>query len=57
MGFVAAVTGAISVWIILWSTNTKGFDAFMVVLLIVLVAATLRIVLPNLPGKQTPEGD
>jgi len=57
MGLVAAVTGALSVWMILWSINVKGFDAFMVFLLIVVAAVTVRLVLPGLPGKQTPPGD
>jgi len=57
MGLVAAVTAAVSLWIILWSTGTKSLDAFLLTLVIVLVAATLRALLPQLPGRQTPPGD
>ncbi|MCX6390841.1 MAG: hypothetical protein WCL20_05060 [Actinomycetes bacterium] len=57
MGLVAAVTAAVSLWIILWSTGTKSLDAFLLTLVIVLVAATLRALLPKLPGRQTPPGD
>ena len=57
MGMAAIVTGALCVWIILWSINVKGFDAFMVFLMIVLIGATLRSLLPRLPGNQKPEGD
>jgi hypothetical protein len=57
MGMAAATFGAVSLWVVLWAINVKGFDAFMLVLLIVLISATLRAILPNLPGKQTPPGD
>jgi len=57
MGLVAAVTAAVSLWIVLWSTGTKSLDAFLLTLVIVLVAATLRALLPKLPGRQTPPGD
>jgi hypothetical protein len=57
MGMVATATGAVCLWLILWSIDVKGFDAFMLVLLILLIGATLRSILPNLPGRQTPEGD
>ncbi|MEI7890284.1 MAG: hypothetical protein WCI34_08230 [Actinomycetes bacterium] len=57
MGMAAATFGAVSLWLVLWSLNVKGFDAFMLVLLIVLVSATLKAILPNLPGNQTPPGD
>jgi len=54
---VATVTGAVCLWVILWSIDVKGFDAFMLVILIVLVGATIRAILPTLPGRQAPEGD
>ncbi len=57
MGMVVTATAAVCLWLILWSIDVKGFDAFMLVLLILLVGATLRSILPNLPGRQTPEGD
>lgn len=57
MGMVATVTGALCVWIVLWSINVKGFDAFMVFLAIVLIGATVRSLIPRLPGNQKPQGD
>jgi hypothetical protein len=55
MGLVAAVTAAMSVWIVLWSLGTKGFDAFMVFLVIVLGAVTVKAVIAALPGTKSPE--
>ncbi|CAB4859759.1 unannotated protein [freshwater metagenome] len=57
MGMAAATFGAVCLWLVLWSLNVKGFDAFMLVVLIVLISATLKAILPNLPGNQTPPGD
>lgn len=51
MGLVAAVTAAMSVWIVLWALGSKGFDAFMVFLVVVVVSVTLRGVASRLPGR------
>jgi len=51
MGFVFTVTIGLIIWIALWSFDVKGFDAFMVTTLIVLLAATARLVVPFLPGR------
>lgn len=52
MGLVAAVTAAMSVWIVLWALGSKGFDAFMLFLVIVVVSITLRGVASRLPGQR-----
>jgi hypothetical protein len=57
MGMVVTATAAVCLWVILWSIDVKGFDAFMLVLLILLIGATVRSIVPKLPGRQTPEGD
>jgi hypothetical protein len=46
---LAAVTGLV-VWIVLWALGTKGFDAFMITATVILVGATLRMLVPYLPG-------
>ncbi len=50
MGVVLAATAGLVIWIVLWSIGTKAIDAFMITTLIVLVAATVRSLLPKLPG-------
>jgi hypothetical protein len=51
MGFVFTVAAGLVIWIVLWSLDAKGIDAFMVTLLIVLLAATGRALVPFLPGR------
>jgi hypothetical protein len=52
MGFVLAATFGFMVWIVLWALGAKGFDAFMITVLILVVAATGRILAPFLPGNR-----
>jgi hypothetical protein len=52
MGFVLTVAAGLVAWIVLWSLGAKGFDAFMVTIVVILVGATARILLLHLPGRQ-----
>lgn len=52
MGFILAATFGFAVWIVLWALGAKGFDAFMITILIIVVGATLRILTPFLPGNR-----
>jgi hypothetical protein len=52
MGFVLTVTVGLMAWIVLWALGAKGFDAFMVTTVVILVGATARMLLPHLPGRQ-----
>jgi Mn2+/Fe2+ NRAMP family transporter len=51
MGLVAAITAGLVAWIVLWSLGAKGFDAFMVTVVVVVLAATVRMLAPHLPGR------
>jgi hypothetical protein len=51
MGLVFSATAGFIVWIVLWSIGVKSMDAFLITVLIVLLAAGTRIVLPSLPGR------
>ena len=53
MGFILSATAGLIVWIVLWALGAKGFDAFLITALIVLVAAGTRIVMPFLPGTRS----
>jgi hypothetical protein len=44
---------ALTLWVILWSLNVKGFDGFMLVLLILLIGVLIKTVLPYLPGNRS----
>jgi hypothetical protein len=52
MGLVLTLTGGLIVWIVLWALGAKGWDAFMLATLIVVVGATLKIVAGYLPGRR-----
>jgi hypothetical protein len=52
MGLVLGSTFAFVVWIVLWATGAKSFDAFLLALVIITLGATGRILKPYLPGRE-----
>lgn len=52
MGLVLTVTAGLVVWIVLWALGAKGFDAFMVATLIIVIGATVKILSGYLPGRR-----
>jgi hypothetical protein len=50
MGLLLTGTAGLCVWIVLWSFGIKGFDSFLITVLMVLTAIVLRNLLPFLPG-------
>jgi hypothetical protein len=53
MGILLTFTAGLALWIVLWGTDLmKSFDAFLITMLMVLLAATARVVMPYLPGKR-----
>ena len=52
MGLLVATAIGMIVWVVLWAIGAKAFDAWLVGLAIVLVAATARIVVRYLPGQE-----
>jgi hypothetical protein len=52
MGVIVATTFGLIIWIVLWAIGIKAVDAFMITVLIALVAATLRMLAPYLPGNR-----
>jgi hypothetical protein len=52
MGIVLAATLGLCAWIVLWSLHVKAIDAIMLTLVIVIVAQTVRMLLPYLPGNR-----
>jgi hypothetical protein len=53
MGLILTATAGLVVWIVLWALGSKGFDAFMLALAIIVVGATLRMLSRYLPGRRT----
>lgn len=52
MGLLLTTTAGLIIWIVLWAINFKAFDAFLIALLLVILAATARILLPYMPGNR-----
>jgi hypothetical protein len=51
MGFVFTITTGLLLWLVLWSLDVKALDAFMLTLVIVLMGALARMLVPFLPGR------
>jgi hypothetical protein len=52
MGVIVATTVGLILWLVLWALGQKAIDAFMITVLIAIVAATLRMISPYLPGNR-----
>ena len=52
MGLLMTLIAGLVLWIVLWAIGVKGFDAFLITIAMVLVAATARILSPYLPGNR-----
>ena len=52
MGILLTTIAAAAVWIVLLSLGIKPFDALLVGLLMVLIAATAHLLAPALPGAE-----
>jgi hypothetical protein len=53
MGVLLTLIAALALWIVVWGVGLmKSFDAFFIAMLIVLLAATVRVLIPYLPGSR-----
>ncbi len=57
MGLLLTLTAGLIFWIVLWAIGAKAFDAFMLTTLLVVIAATARVVLPYIPGNRPGRDD
>jgi hypothetical protein len=53
MGLVLTATAGLVIWVVLWALGAKGFDAFMLATVIILVGATLKLISGYLPGRRS----
>ena len=55
MGLLLAIVLGLTIWIVGWAAGgAKSFDWFLLGLTVVVLAATVRIISPHLPGR-SPE--
>ena len=52
MGLILTTTAGLALWIVLWAVGVKSFDAFLITLGLIVLAATMRMIMPALPGKR-----
>jgi hypothetical protein len=52
MGLLLTTIAGLVVWIVLWAIGVKSFDAFMITIGMILVAAAAHVIMPHLPGKR-----
>lgn len=57
MGLYLSVIAGLVVWILGWALGIKSFDAFLITVLIILVAASGRILSIFLPSRQTGDDE
>jgi hypothetical protein len=53
MGLLLTVTAGLIVWIVLWALGAKGFDAFMLATVIILVGGCMKILSGYLPSRRS----
>jgi hypothetical protein len=55
MGLLLTTIAGLIAWIVLWAIGVKSFDAFLLTLGMIILAATARLILPSLPGSRGDE--
>jgi hypothetical protein len=52
MGLLLTTVAGLIVWIVLWALGFKSFDAFLITMLLVILASAARMARPSLPGSR-----
>ena len=55
MGVLLTLIAGLVVWIVLWAIGAKSFDAFMITIVMLIVAAAAHLIWPTLPGNRDPD--
>jgi hypothetical protein len=51
MGIILTLITGLVVWVVLWAIGAKSFDAFMITVLLLLLAGAAHLLLPHMPGR------
>jgi hypothetical protein len=57
MLLILSTAAAFCLWLILWSVTGHGFDSFLIPVMIILIAATIHLIIPTLPGNRARADD
>jgi len=52
MGVLLTLIAGLVVWIVLWAVGAKSFDAFMLTVLMLVIASAAYLIAPHLPGSR-----
>jgi hypothetical protein len=52
VGLVLATVFGLIVWIVLWALGAKALDSFLITVLVIVLAATVRMLASHLPGNR-----
>jgi hypothetical protein len=52
MGVLLTLIAGLVIWIVLWALGVKSFDAFIITIVMVVIASAMSIVTPHLPGNR-----
>ena len=55
MGVLLTLIAGLSIWIVLWAVGAKSFDAFLITIVMLIVAAAAHFIWPTLPGNRDPD--
>jgi len=55
MGVLLTFIAGLAIWIVLWAIGAKSFDAFLITLVMLIIAAAAHMVWPTLPGNRDPD--
>ena len=57
MILIVTLVISLVLWVVLWAIGAKGFDAFMLAIVLMLTASIAHIVIPMLPGNRGRKND
>ena len=52
MGVLLTLIAGLVIWVVLWAVGVKSFDAFIITIVMVVIASAMSIVTPHLPGNR-----
>ena len=52
MGVLLTLIAGLVVWVVLWAIGAKSFDAFLLTLVMLVIAAAVRLLVPYMPGNR-----
>ena len=52
MGVLLTLIAGLVVWVVLWAIGAKALDAVLLTLVMLVIAAAVRLLMPFLPGNR-----